>query len=54
MRNFHIVFSSSWTRREQAENIDEWQIMAPKTRQIAVNTVGATAKYKVLYKEKKR
>ena len=23
------VFSSSWTRREQAEKLDEWQIMAP-------------------------
>ena len=22
------VFSSSWTRREQAEKLDEWQIMA--------------------------
>ena len=21
------VFSSSWTRREQAEKLDEWQIM---------------------------
>ena len=24
----HIVFSSSWTRREQAEKLDEWQITA--------------------------
>lgn len=22
------VFSSSWTRREQAEKLDEWEIMA--------------------------
>ena len=24
----HTVFSSSWTRREQAEKLDEWQNMA--------------------------
>ena len=23
-----IVFSSSWSRRKQAEMLDEWQIMA--------------------------
>ena len=27
-RKSHTVFSSSWTRREQAEKLDEWQIMA--------------------------
>ena len=38
MRNiFHrTVFSSSWSRRKQAEMLDEWQIMAP-TPQISVN-----------------
>ena len=24
----HMVYSSSWSRREQAERLDEWQIMA--------------------------
>ena len=24
----HTVFSSSWSRRKQAEMLDEWQIMA--------------------------
>ena len=27
-RKSHTVFSSSWSRREQAEMLDEWQIMA--------------------------
>ena len=27
VRNSHVVFSSSWSRREQAEKLDEWQIM---------------------------
>lgn len=28
MRSTRTVFSSSWTRREQAEKLDEWQITA--------------------------
>ena len=28
MRKSRIVFSSSWSRREQAEKLDEWQITA--------------------------
>ena len=30
MRRFssHTVYSSSWSRRKQAEMLDEWQIMA--------------------------
>ena len=24
----HIIYSSSWSRRKQAEMLDEWQIMA--------------------------
>lgn len=27
-RKSHTVFSSTWSRREQAEKLDEWQIMA--------------------------
>ena len=32
----HVVFSSSWSRRKQAEMLDEWQIMALGA-QIAAN-----------------
>lgn len=27
-KSTHVVFSSSWSRRKQAEMLDEWQIMA--------------------------
>ena len=29
------VFSSSWSRRKQAEMLDEWQIIASAAQQIA-------------------
>lgn len=32
------VFSSSWTRREQAEKLDEWQIMARKATNCGQST----------------
>ena len=30
-RKSHTVFSSTWTRREQAEKLDEWQNQAPES-----------------------
>ena len=44
------VFSSSWTRREQAERLDEWQIMARKATNCGQSTRHRYLMYQV-YKE---
>lgn len=44
------VFSSSWNRREQAEKLDEWQIMARKATNRGQSTRHRYLMYQ-MYKE---